>query len=124
MCHLFPAGIRGQVRWRYKSPSSKHAADIKTKLVKPGRTDGTLPAQVTLTPLFTFSYLLFIFYLLLFPFQPFTFSYFRFIFLPYPVHPTGFSFYFFPGFLAIFTLLSSQQQQQLHLFPFRYANQT
>ena len=31
---------------------------------------------------------------------------FAFHLLPSPVHPTGFSFYFFPGFLAIFTLLS------------------
>ena len=30
--------------------------------------------------------------------------------LPSPLHPTGFSFSFFLGFLAIFILLSSQQQ--------------
>ena len=35
--------------------------------------------------------------LLLFPFH----------LLPSPVHPTGFSFWFFPGFLAMFTLMSS-----------------
>ena len=32
---------------------------------------------------------------------------FPFHILPSPVHPTGFSFCFFPGFLAIFILLSS-----------------
>ena len=36
---------------------------------------------------------------------------FPFHLLPYPVHPTRFSLCFFPGFLAIFILLSSRQQQ-------------
>ena len=39
--------------------------------------------------------------LLLFPFH----------ILPSPVHPIGFSFCFFPGLLAIFTLLSSNNKQ-------------
>jgi len=49
------------------------------------------------------------------------------VFLPwlpchsYPVvieqHPTGFSFYFFPGFLAIFILLSSNNNNTLPDFP-------
>ena len=34
------------------------------------------------------------------------FSWFHFYLLLYPVHPTGFSFFFFPGFLAIFIFLS------------------
>ena len=37
---------------------------------------------------------------------------FPFHFLLSPVHPTGFSFYFFPGFLAIFTLLSSNNNNK------------
>ena len=35
------------------------------------------------------------------------FSYISFTFFIFPVHPTGFSFCFFSGFLAIFTLISS-----------------
>ena len=37
---------------------------------------------------------------------------FPFHLLPYPVHPTGFSFFFFPGFLDIFTLLPSNNNNQ------------
>ena len=48
------------------------------------------------------SYLLYT--LLLFPFH----------LLPSPVHPTGFSFCFFPGFLAIFILLSWNNSNNLH----------
>ena len=35
---------------------------------------------------------------------------FTFHLLPSPMHPTGFSFCFFPGFLAVFTLLSSNNK--------------
>ena len=41
------------------------------------------------------------------PFYLCTLLLFPFHLLPYPVHPTEFSFCFFPGFLVIFTLLSS-----------------
>ena len=36
-----------------------------------------------------------------------TLTLFLYFLLPSPVHPTGFSFCFFPGFLAIYILLSS-----------------
>ena len=36
--------------------------------------------------------------------------------LPFPVYPTGYSFCLIPGFLAIFILLSSRQQQILELY--------
>ena len=42
-----------------------------------------------------------------------TFSYFFFQFLPSPLHPTGFSFWFFPGFLVICTLLQSNNNNIL-----------
>ena len=39
---------------------------------------------------------------------------FHFHLLPFPVHPTGFSFCFFPGFLIIFTLLTTKISWKLH----------
>ena len=39
------------------------------------------------------------------------------ILFPFHLFPTGFFFYFFPGFLAIFTLLSSNTIFPLHLVP-------
>ena len=48
-----------------------------------------------------------------FPFYLFcTLLLFPFHLLPSPVHPTRFSFCFFPGFLAIFTLLSSNNNNK------------
>ena len=40
----------------------------------------------------------------------FSFLIFPFHLLPSPVHPTGFSFCFFPGFLAIFIVVSCQHE--------------
>ena len=39
---------------------------------------------------------------------------FPFHLLPFPVHPTGFSFYIFPGFLAMFILLSSNNNKSFY----------
>ena len=50
--------------------------------------------------------------------KPFSFI-FPFQLLPSPVHPIGFSFYFFPGFLAIFILLSlnnNNMHNKVHIF--------
>ena len=44
-----------------------------------------------------------------------TFSYISFSYFTSPVHPTGFSFCFFPGFLAIFILLSSSNNNSFFL---------
>ena len=40
----------------------------------------------------------------------------KFHLLASPVHPTGFSSYFFPGFLAIFILLSSNNNILKYIF--------
>ena len=59
-----------------------------------------LQTQIQAAPIFFFCTLL------LFPFH----------LLPYPVHSTGFYFFFFPDFLAIFTLLSSNNKNPYQIF--------
>ena len=61
----------------------------------------SLPAQIRLQDEWSATQERVVSYLL------FTLFLFSIHLLPSPVHPIGFSFCFFPGFLAIFTLLSS-----------------